>query len=125
MTRAPRSARCRVHSGAAMACSRASTVMPDSGDGAAVMILMIALRGEGVEDRDPGLLVVLDVAGDHGQAVDLRRGGDERVDWREGLLLWLASPGGGDREGDRENPVLEPGLEVLEPAFQEIGRAHV
>src|SRR5690242_6112339 len=30
----------------------------------------------------------------------------------------MASPGGGDGEGDRENPVLEPNLEVLEPAFQ-------
>src|SRR5271169_1794684 len=31
ITRAPRSARCRVHSGAAMACSSPRTVMPDNG----------------------------------------------------------------------------------------------
>jgi hypothetical protein len=89
------------------------------------MRFMISLPGERIEDRDSGWLEVLDVAGDHGQAVDLRRGGDEGVDWRERLLLWLASPGGGDREGDRENPVHEPGLEVVEltPATGKASRA--
>src|SRR5689334_15200776 len=105
MTRAPRSARCRVHSGAAMACSRARTMMPDSGDvagGAVVMRLMISLPGERIEDRDSGWLEVLDVAGDYGQAVNPGRGGDEGVDDREGLRVLLAAPGGGDRERNRQ-----------------------
>jgi hypothetical protein len=30
----------------------------------------------------------------------------------------LTTPGGGDRQGDRENPVFEPGLHVPKPALE-------
>src|SRR6185437_2544761 len=76
------------------------------------------LLGEGVEDLDPGQLEVFDVAGDHGHAVHSCCCRDERVDDREGLRVLLAAPGGGDREGDRENAVLESRLYVAEPALE-------
>src|SRR6266849_7817684 len=76
------------------------------------------LLSEGVEDLDSGQLEVLDVAGDHGHAVYPRRCCNERVDHREGLRVLLTAPGSGDREGDRENPVLEPGLHIPEPALE-------
>jgi hypothetical protein len=67
---------------------------------------------------DPGQLKVLSVAGYHGHAVHSRRCRDERVDHREGLRALLTAPGSGDRESDRENPVLEPGLHIPEPALE-------
>ena len=47
-----------------------------------------------------------------------RRCRDERVNHREGLRVLLTAPGSSDREGDRENPVFEPGLHVPEPALK-------
>src|SRR6266568_2520663 len=76
------------------------------------------LLSEGVEHLYSGQLKVLDVAGDHGHAVYPRRCCNERVDHREGLRVLLTAPGSGDREGDRENPILEPGLHIPEPALE-------
>ena len=76
------------------------------------------LFSEGIEDWDSGQFEVLDIAGDYGHAVHSRRCRDERVDYREGPRVLLTAPIGGDREGDREYPVLEPGLQVLEPALE-------
>ncbi len=73
---------------------------------------------ERVEHLDSGQLKVLDVAGDHGHAVYPRRCCDERVDHREGLRILLTAPGRGDREGDRENSILESGLHIPEPALE-------
>jgi hypothetical protein len=78
----------------------------------------VGLLSEGVENPDSGQLEVLDVAGDHGHAVHPRRCCNERVDHRERMRVRLTAPGSGDREGDREHPVLEPGLHIPEPAFE-------
>ena len=67
---------------------------------------------------DPGQLKVLDVAGDHGHAMHPRRCRNKRVDHREGLRVLLTAPGRGNREGDRENPIFEPGLHIPEPALE-------
>jgi hypothetical protein len=34
------------------------------------------------------------------------------------LVILLTAPGRGDPEGDRENPVFEPGLHIPEPALK-------
>jgi hypothetical protein len=47
-----------------------------------------------------------------------RRCRDERVNHRQGLRVLLTAPGSSDRDSDRENPVLEPGLHVPEPALK-------
>src|SRR5579859_8048037 len=76
------------------------------------------LLGEGAERLDSGQFKILHVAGDHGHAVHPRCCRDERVDHRYGLRVLLTAPGSGDREGDRENPVFEPGLHFPEPALK-------
>ena len=76
------------------------------------------LVSEGVEYLDPGQIKVLDVAGDHGHTVHPRRRRDERVDHRERLGVLLTAPDRGDAESDGENPVLETGLDIPEPALE-------
>src|ERR1017187_6584257 len=91
---------------------------PDSGTAHAAAFRSDGLLSEGVEHLDSGQLKVLDVAGDHGHVVHPRRCCNERVDHREGLIVLRTAPGSADREGDRENPVFEPGLPTPDPALE-------
>src|ERR1700733_7925949 len=77
-----------------------------------------SLVSEGTENVDSSPLKVLDVAGDHGHAVDPRRCRNKRVDHRERLGVLLTAPGRGDAESDGENPVFERGLDIPEPALE-------
>src|SRR5271155_1338451 len=48
----------------------------------------------------------------------LRGRRDERVHHRDGRCVLLTAPGGGNAEGHWQDPILEPGLYLPEPALE-------
>jgi hypothetical protein len=67
----------------------------------------------GVDHDDAGALEISDVARHHGQAVDKRRGGDQRVDLVAPVRDMQMRAAGGDGIVDGEDATGEPGADMI------------
>ena len=82
--------------------------------------MFIGSNAPGIDQRDPGILEISDVARDQDQVVDDRGRGDKAVDVAARSERSDAAPFQGDPVGDRQDPIGMIMAQLLKP-FRQAG----